>query len=73
MSKGLGRIERAILGSLRRRRQGADVLTLARHVFATRTPTRAQLESIRRALRSLRHQGFVIVTPLHVVYWAVRP
>jgi hypothetical protein len=63
MSSGHGHIERAILRTLRRRRNGADALSLACAVSQTNTPTRAQLESVRRALRSLQRQRLIVVTP----------
>jgi hypothetical protein len=63
MSRGHGRIERAILRVLSKRRV-ADTVTLARYaavgvVKGPYRPTRSELESVRRALRNLRRQGLV--------------
>ena len=68
MSKGHGHIERALLRILRRRRSGTDALTLARVVFEVETPTRAQLESVRRALRNLHRQRLIAVTRARTVH-----
>jgi hypothetical protein len=91
MSKGHGRVERAILEALSMKRGkrrmwhlGTDAATLAHYVAAGKemysagdpyrklffdsdghpqhahyTPTRSELESVRRALRKLRKQGLV--------------
>jgi DNA-binding PadR family transcriptional regulator len=67
MSKGHGRIERAILAVLGAK-GGADAATLACTVVAGEV-TRSELESVRRALRNLQSQGLVEVTEQqHVVY-----
>ena len=68
LSKGHGHIERALLRILRRRRGGTDALTLARVVFEVETPTRAQLESTRRALRNLHRQRLIAVTRARTVH-----
>jgi hypothetical protein len=91
MSKGYGRVERAILRALREQRGkrgifhlGTDTGTLARYVIAGETiysaadpcrgtgytPTRSELESVRRALRNLRKKGLVYATkyPRRVYY-----
>ena len=73
MSKGHGRVQLALLRFLRlrrrkRRKTGVDAATLARLVFETNTPTASQLESTRRALRSLRREGLVDVNRQRAIY-----
>jgi hypothetical protein len=68
MTTGHGHIERALLKILRRRRNGTDALTLAQLVFEIATPTRAQLESTRRALRNLHRQRLIAFTRARTVY-----
>jgi hypothetical protein len=68
MLQGQGQTQRACLRVLRRRRAGADVLTLARLVAHTDTPSRSQLESTRRALRGLLQQGLVTVARERTTY-----
>jgi hypothetical protein len=83
MSKGHGKVERAILEALRwdrlsahqgRFSMGADAKTLAVYVRGERdghpSPTRSELESVRRALRNLRKQGLILPPTKyrHVIY-----
>jgi hypothetical protein len=66
MSKGLGRIERAILDCLRGDGPqgpwgaGPTVREIAGRVLGP-APTTSQLVSLRRALRSLQRKGFIII------------
>lgn len=55
MSRGPGRVMRALEARLTPERQPVDALAAA--IFDTGTPTRAQVESVRRAARLLREQG----------------
>ena len=68
MTTGHGHVERALLKILRRHRNGTDALTLAARVYETGTPTRAQSESVGRALRNLHRQRLIGVTRAHTVY-----
>jgi hypothetical protein len=86
MSKGHGKVERAILAALSRGGQlpWADTVMLAHFVYCCRhpasvncprlltgyIPTRSQLESVRRALRNLRKQGLVLQTKYRHVFYA---
>jgi hypothetical protein len=90
MSRGHGRVERAILEALSKRRGergmfsfGTSADMLAQYVrsgrllwsvadpYRSMPVTRSEIESVRRALRSLRKQGLVEVTKYrHVVYQA---
>jgi hypothetical protein len=68
MSKGLGRVERAILAAVSggghptpSRTQATTTRRLASAAYGTDRPTVAQLNSVRRAVRSLRAKGLVQV------------
>jgi len=54
MLQGHGWVQQALLQLLRRRKAGADAAALARAVFTVDVPTRAQLESVRRAVHVMR-------------------
>jgi hypothetical protein len=65
MSRGLGKIERAVLETLRGDPTGPwdagpTVTALAKRVYGP-APTTVQLVSFRRALRSLQRKGFIII------------
>jgi hypothetical protein len=72
MSRGLGRVERAILEVLGEvAGASASTKTLVALVFGTATPgqyvphgaTRTQVASVARAVRSLRRKGRVVIVP----------
>jgi hypothetical protein len=61
LSRGFGRIERAVLRKLAWR--PANVYELARAAYqlpTTETPSTAQLVAVRRAIRRLREDGFLL-------------
>lgn len=61
LSRGFGKIERAVLRQLAWR--PANVYQLARAAYqlpATETPSTAQLVAVRRAIRRLREDGFLL-------------
>jgi hypothetical protein len=58
VSRGLGRMQRAVLAALERRT--LTNLGLALAIFG-RQPTEAQMVSLRRAVRSLERNGMVTV------------
>jgi hypothetical protein len=65
MSRGLGKIERAVLETLRGAPTGPwgagpTTKAVAERVYGP-APTVAQLVSLRRALRSLQRKGFIVV------------
>jgi hypothetical protein len=61
MSRGLGSLQRAVLDVVDANPDGVAVDTIARHLHG-RSPTRAQLESLRRAIRTLGSRGLVQCT-----------
>jgi hypothetical protein len=77
MSRGLGRIERAILSVLAEA-PGTSVSTktLVAQVFATATPgpfiphgaTKTQVASLARAVRSLARKGLVAISPSNAMH-----
>jgi hypothetical protein len=61
LSRGLGKIQRTVLGQLAW--HPANVYQLARaayHLSATEAPSTAQLVAVRRAIRRLREAGFLL-------------
>jgi hypothetical protein len=73
MSRGLGRVERAILDALHQgpRDAGMSTKTLVALVYGTARPgpyvphgaTKTQVASLARAVRSLQHKGLVTILP----------
>ena len=64
MSRGHGRVQRAVLLELSSR--PATAYALARAVYrldATQTPSEAQLVAVRRAIRRLRQEGLIQPPP----------
>lgn len=61
MSRGLGATQRAVLAVANANRVGLTADTIARQIHG-RNPTAAQLESVRRAIRTLRARGMLEVT-----------
>ncbi len=59
MSRGLGRVQRAILGALTPSWQ--DIGDVALAVYGCQTVTRAQIESVRRACKLLAAAGMAEV------------
>jgi hypothetical protein len=58
MSRGLGTIQRAVLDVVDANPDGLAADAIAGHLYG-RAPTRAQLESVRRAIRTLHGRGLV--------------
>ena len=58
MSRGLGTVQRAVVAVVAAQPDGLAADAIVRELFG-RKPTRAQLESVRRAIRSLEAQGLV--------------
>ncbi|MDX3068561.1 hypothetical protein PV518_41550 [Streptomyces sp. ND04-05B] len=63
MSRGHGRIERAILDALPPWPRGLSRTQLARIIFHTADPTRSQKVSVQRAVRALAVEGRVEIAP----------
>lgn len=64
MSRGHGKVQRAVLLELGYRPDHAHGLARAVYrVPTTSSPTRAQVEAVRRALRGLRRQGLIGAVP----------
>jgi hypothetical protein len=73
MSRGHGKVQRAVLAELGYRPDHA--YGLARAVFnvpSTDQPSRAQVESVRRAIRTLRRQGLIGPAPRTPTNYATR-
>jgi hypothetical protein len=68
MSRGLGNVQRAVLDIVDANPDGLAVEIIAKHVHG-RSPTPAQLESVRRAVRTLYARGLVERTSR----WDTRP
>jgi hypothetical protein len=77
MSRGLGRVERAILEVLGEvAGASASTKTLVALVFGTATPgqyvphgaTTSQVASVARAVRSLRRKGLVVISPSNALH-----
>lgn len=64
MSRGLGKVELAIVGFLKHVPDGRGLVadTLARLVYDTEQPTAAHIAAVRRALGTLMRKGFVTGT-----------
>lgn len=58
MSRGFGNVQRAVLDEVRANPNGLAADTIARHIHGA-DPTPAQLESVRRAIRTLSARGLV--------------
>lgn len=58
MSRGLGDVQRRVLAAVEANPDGLAAYTLAARLFG-RKPTRAQVESVRRAIRTLDQRGLV--------------
>jgi hypothetical protein len=59
MSRGLGELQRFVLEQLESRRGWIDVGWLAYRRYGDGRPTAAQVESLRRAVRTLAARGLV--------------
>lgn len=68
MGLGLGSVQKAVLEIVEGHPDGVAADTIARHVFGRR-PSTAQLESVRRAIRTLAGRGLVART----ARWDNRP
>ena len=66
MTKGLGKLQQGILDHITTKGGEARPQELARVLFDTDQPTRAQLVSIRRAMQSLNNRGLAQVDKLSV-------
>lgn len=67
MSRGLGSVQRGVLGVVNANRAGLAADDIAAQLHDR--PTAAQLESVRRAIRTLRERGLIEVT----TRWVTRP
>ena len=72
MTAPMLQVQQSVLHILRSRRKGVDVPALARAVTGTKTPTRSQLESVRRSLRNLTRKKLIAATRARTVYRIVR-
>jgi hypothetical protein len=61
MSRGLGSVQRAVLAVVEANAEGVAADTIAKDLYGP-DPRRAQLESVRRALRTLRQRGLIDVS-----------
>lgn len=68
MSRGLGSVQRAVLAVVNANPAGLGTDAIASHLHGER-PTPAQLESVRRAIRTLRDRELVDVT----THWVTQP
>jgi hypothetical protein len=68
MSRGLGSVQRGVLAIVGANRSGLTSDAIAGHLYGER-PSPAQLESVRRAVRTLRQRELVEVS----TRWVTRP
>jgi hypothetical protein len=68
MGRGLGRVQRDVLAMVDTKPEGLASDAIARHLYGE-SPSAAQMESVRRAIRTLRERELVEVT----TRWVTRP